>query len=246
MKRMTIDHCCRVATVLTLVLSISSAAIVISGCGQKSGSLTAEAKEALDADVEPSERPFFTAARPFAEAIAARDYVRAYGFLSSHAKGRMSPSQFVAPSDDATHKRNEASAVINVSSEQFVRMMSATEGEYGRPAKLAELDVFSTDPIALSGKGAKVEDKLESMFAIGMMPTSIPAGIRKASLRSKLIVELSAQQLTEAAKAYQTSVEKLKKDPDFEPYITLKMVLVEESGALKIGYFEFLPPGLFD
>jgi hypothetical protein len=99
--------------------------------------------------------------------------------------------------------------------------------------------------VALGGKGKSMEEKLDAMFAIGMMPDSIPAGIRKASLRSRLSVELSREQLAETAKAMQMSVEKLKKDPDFQPYVTLKIVLVEEDG-LKVGYFEFLPPGILD
>ena len=42
------------------------------------------------------------------------------------------------------------------------------------------------------------------------------------------------------------SVEALKKDEDFDPYLNLKVVLVEEGGQLKIGYFEFLPPSMLD
>jgi len=235
----------RVPALLTL-LSITVAALVISGCGQKSETTTSDAEAALDADVEAAERPYFDAARPFAEAIAARDYSKAYGYFSTHAKVRMSPNQFVPPDDDAIHKKNEAASIQNPSPEQFAQMMSATETEYGKPAKLGELHVFSTDPVALSGKGRSAEEKLDAMFAIGMMPDSIPAAIRKASLRSKLVVELRPDQLAETAKALQTTVEKLKADPDFQPYITLKMVLVEEAGAFKIGYFEFLPPGIFD
>ena len=35
-------------------------------------------------------------------------------------------------------------------------------------------------------------------------------------------------------------------DDDFAPYFTVKIVLVEEAGTLKVGYFEFLPPSLMD
>jgi len=235
-----------VFTRLAMLLLIAGAALVIPGCSQKSGEVTANAKHALEAEVTAKERPYFDAGRPFAEAIAAGDYAKAYGCLSSHAKARMSPSQFVAPEDDAAERRNNASISLNPGSEQFARMMGATEKEYGKPAKLSELNVFSTDPVALSGKGKSVEDRLDAMFAIGMMPDSIPAGIRKASLRSRLTVELSQEQLAETAKAYEMSIEKLKADPDFQPHVTLKIVLVEETGALKVGYFEFLPPGIMD
>ena len=33
---------------------------------------------------------------------------------------------------------------------------------------------------------------------------------------------------------------------EFAPYLTLKMVVVEEAGQLKVGYFEFLPPSVWD
>jgi hypothetical protein len=42
------------------------------------------------------------------------------------------------------------------------------------------------------------------------------------------------------------SVEELKKDENFDPYFNLKVVLVEEDGELKVGYFEFLPPSMMD
>jgi hypothetical protein len=244
MKAKLFRECPGALFALLLVTGVA----MISGCGRKPGAETAsaEAEQALDAGVTPEERPYFDAAKPFAEAIAARDYSKAYGYFSSHAKARMSPNQFVAPADDAVHKKNEAAAVQNVGLDQFARMLSATEAEYGKPAKLEELHVFSTDPVALSGNGKSVEQKLDTMFAIGMMPASIPVAIRKASLRSKLIVELGQEQLAQAAKDYQTTPEKLKANPDFQPYVTLKMVLVEDAGALKIGYFEFVPPGIFD
>jgi hypothetical protein len=38
----------------------------------------------------------------------------------------------------------------------------------------------------------------------------------------------------------------LKKSEDFDSCFNLKIVLVEEGGQLKIGYFEFLPPSMLD
>jgi hypothetical protein len=238
----------RKLALLILLLSIAGMVIGLLGCGRppETASADAAAPAALGADLEPEERPYFEAAKPFAEAIAARDYSKAFDHLSSHARSRMSPNQFVAPDDDATQKRNEASAINNVSPEQFPQLLSATEKEYGKPAKLAELNVYSTDPVVLGGKGKTMEARLDAMFAIGMMPDSVPADLRKASLRSKLLVELSPEQLAETAKAHQMTPEKLKADPDFQPYLTLKMVLVQDAGHLKIGYFEFLPPGVMD
>jgi len=231
---------------MAVLLSLAVAAFAISGCSEKPDVMAVEAKQSLDAEVLTAERPYFNAARPFAEAIAARDYSRAYGYLSSHAKARMSLNQFVAPADDATEEKNNAAAIVNPGPEGFARMLAATEKEYGTPTKIFELNVFSTSPAALSGKGTSPEERLDAMFAIGMMPDSIPVGIRKASLRGALGVELSPERLAETAKAMNVSAEQLKKDPGFRPYTTLKIVVVEEAGALKVGYFEFLPPGLLD
>jgi hypothetical protein len=42
------------------------------------------------------------------------------------------------------------------------------------------------------------------------------------------------------------SVEELQKDENFDPYLILKVVLVEEDGKLKVAYFESLPPSIMD
>jgi hypothetical protein len=84
------------------------------------------------------------------------------------------------------------------------------------------------------------------MFAIGAMPEWIPADIRKASLRGQIATELSPQELQNVAQREGISVEELKKDEDFDPYLNVKLVLVEEGGQLSVGYFEFLPPSIWD
>lgn len=73
-----------------------------------------------------------------------------------------------------------------------------------------------------------------------------PADIRKASLRGQIHTELSPQELQNVAQRERISVEQLKKTAEFDPYFNLKVVLVEEAGQLKIGYFEFLPPSIWD
>jgi len=84
------------------------------------------------------------------------------------------------------------------------------------------------------------------MFVIGAMPKSIPTNIRKASLRTKVHTQLSDAEMAKTAKAMETTVEELKKDEDFDPYFNLKIVLIEESGELKVGYFECLPETMMD
>jgi len=236
----------RIVVLWVFGVCLTALTTALPGCGKPEDVQAKTARQETAEKITPEERSYYDAAKPFAEAIAARNYNKAYEFLSSHAKARMSPNQFVAPDDDATAARNEKAVAQNVTAEKFGQMLAPMEKAYGKPAgKILNLHVFSTDPKALSGKGQGLE-KLDSMFAIGMMPTSIPTDIRKASVRSKLKVELSAEQLAEAAKAEQTTPEKLKADPEFQPYVTLKIVLVQEAGALKVGYFEFLPPGILD
>jgi hypothetical protein len=78
---------------------------------------------------------------------------------------------------------------------------------------------------------------MDSMFAIGAMPDWIPADIRHASRRGQIHTELSPQELANVAQREGITVEKLKKDEDFDSYFNLKVVLVEEAGQLKVGYF---------
>ena len=103
--------------------------------------------------------------------------------------------------------------------------------------------------VSKNGRSAAwVDHKLENdlMFAIGAMPEWIPADIRKASLRGQIATELSPQELQNVAQREGISVEELKKDEDFDPYLNVKLVLVEEGGQLSVGYFEFLPPSIWD
>jgi outer membrane PBP1 activator LpoA protein len=57
-----------------------------------------------------------------------------------------------------------------------------------------------------------------------------------------------AKQQYEEAYALLSSYAKaeLQKDENFDPYFNLKIILVEEDGQLKVGYFEFLPPSMMD
>ena len=221
--------------------------VAMPGCGKQEPLEARALSRSEPAEtIKLADRPFYDAAKPFAEAIVARDYAKAFDSLSSYARARMSPNQFVAPENEATAASNDNAAVENASVATFTRMLGPTEKQFGRPSKILNLYVFSTNPVALSGKGQSALEKLDSMFAIGMMPASIPMVIRKASLLGMLKVELRPDQLAVAAKLQQTTPEKLKSDPDFQPYVNLKIVLVQEAGALKVGYFEFLPPGIMD
>jgi hypothetical protein len=124
--------------------------------------------------------------------------------------------------------------------------MQYVEAARGKPRAPKMLSVFSTDPDVLNRRSREQFGAMDSMFAIGAMPDWIPAEIRRASLRGQIHTEISAQELQNEAQRHGITVEELKKDPDFDPYFNLKVVLVEEGGQLKIGYFEFLPPSMMD
>lgn len=120
--------------------------------------------------------------------------------------------------------------------------MADVEWRHGAPTAIQVLHVFETDPKILFGQGSGIE----VMLAVGNIPASVPAAVLRASLRGQIRTVLSAPQLASAAQAMKVTVEEMQKDPDFKPYFNLKAVLVEEAGALRVAYFEFLPPSMLD
>jgi hypothetical protein len=219
-------------------------ALAVVGC-EKVRDLQARAKAPAQEEentVPPEERKYLAEARPFIDAIVARNYEQAFGLLSSHAKSRLSPNQFVPAEDDAQFRRGEANAVMNATLADFTAFMGKVERWHGQPHALKHSYVQSIDQAVLSGGG----DKLDAMFSIGNMPSSIPTHIRRASVRCQVGVKLSAAKMQQIAQAHGVSVAELEKDTDFSPYFNLKLVLVEEEGALRVGYFEFLSPSMFD
>jgi hypothetical protein len=200
----------------------------------------------LDNDAKPDERKYLVAAKPFFIAVADRKYADAYALLSSHAKARMSFNQFTPAEEQATFQQYESNPYMNVTAEQFAYLMRYVEAARGTPRAPKMLHVFSTDPDVLNRRSKEQFGAMDSMFAIGAMPDWVPGNIRRASLRGQIHTELSLQELQNVAQRQGTSVEELKKDADFDPYFNLKLVLVEEDGQLKVGYFEFLPPSMMD
>jgi len=236
-------------------LAIFAAAILLAAlltaCGKKgqNGETKTTQKsedDFLDKDVKPDERKYLLAAKPFVIAIANRKYADAYALLSNYARARMSFNQFTPAEDDATYQQYQASPYDNVTAEQFAYLMQYVEAARGAPRAPKMLHVFSTDPAVLNRRSNEEFGAMDSMFAIGAMPEWIPADIRKASLRGQIHTELSPQELQNVAQREGISVEELKKNGGLDPYFNVKVVLVEEGGQLKIGYFEFLPPSIWD
>ena len=222
---------------------------MLTGCGKKTQGgkeKTAQKSEDdfLDKDAKPDERKYLLAARPFFIAIANRKYADAYALLSSHARARMSFNQFTPADDQAIFQQYESQPYMNVTAAQFAYLMQYVEAAHGAPRAPKTLYVFSGDLDVLNRRSKEQFGAMDSMFAIGAMPDWIPANIRRASLRGQIHTELSPQEVEKVAQEHGISVEELKKD--FDPYLNLKLVLVEEGGQLMVGYFEFLPPSMLD
>jgi hypothetical protein len=200
----------------------------------------------LDKDAKPDERKYLLAAKPFFIAIANRKYADAYALLSSYARARISFNQFTPSEDQATFQQYESNPYANVTEAQFAYLMQYVEAARGAPRAPKMLSVFSTDADVLNRRSKEQFGAMDSMFAIGAMPDWIPADIRRASLRGQIHTELSPQELQRVAQTQGISGEELKKDENFDPYLILKVVLVEEDGQLRVGYFEFLPPSIMD
>ena len=239
------------AVTVASCIAISLAAILPASCSKKSPDAKQKIAQKseddfLDKDAKPEERKYLLAAKPFFIAVAGRKYADAYTLLSSHARARMSFNQFTPAEEEATFQQIESNPYSNVTAEQFAYLMQYVEAARGTPRAPKMLHVFSTDPDVLNRRSKEQFGAMDSMFAIGAMPEWIPADIRRASLRGQIQTELSPQELANVAQQHGITVEELKKDQDFDPYFNLKVVLVEEAGQLKVGYFEFLPPSMMD
>jgi hypothetical protein len=238
-----------------LRLTIAAAAILlpllVTSCGKKGQAgekktVQKGADDFLDKNAKPEERKYLLAAKPFFIAVANRKYADAYALLSRYAIARMSLEQF-KPSEQASDaQQNQAYVFDNVTAEQFAYLMQYVEAAHGAPRAVEMLHVFSTDADVLNRRSKEQFGAVNSMFAIGAMPEWIPADIRKASLRGQIHTELSPQELQNVAQREGISVEELKKNGGLDPYFNVKVVLVEEGSQLKIGYFEFLPPSIWD
>jgi hypothetical protein len=234
-------HESRAAVRLLLAVTL---AVGCAGCSRKNEQ---PLQQSVPSEPAPSEKSspdnvrYVQAAEPFVHAIAGQQYEQAYGFLSSHAKARMTLNQFVAPPDALTFQRNEQSPFLYVPATGFVELMKKVEDLYGVPQSVESLAVFSTDLEVLARRNVEGAGIVESASAIGGMPDAVGADIRRASVHGVIATALTTEQLRQAAAETDMKPEDLQKDPTFNPSFNVKIVLIEEDGQLKVGYFEFLP-----
>lgn len=161
--------------------------------------------------------------------------------MSPHAAHNVHPHQFTVPDDH--EQRPEPPRIGVLSKAEFVTRMKEVEKKYGPPKTITYVEVESTDANVLAGKG----NRMEVMFAIGMMPETVPVELRKASLRAEIRCKLSEQAKKEVMEQYGYTAEQADSDDsDIAPYYKMKTVLVDEGGALKVGYFECVGPSIWD
>jgi hypothetical protein len=226
------------------ILLTPTLALSLAACSRKNEEASEQAvspEQAQEEQLTPEKLRYVQAAEPFVHAIAGQKYEQAYDSLSSHAKARMTLNQFVAPPDALTFQRNEQSPFLNVTAANFVELMKKVEDLYGVPQLVESLAVFSTDLDVLARRNLEGAGIVESASAIGGMPEAIAADIRRASVHGEIATALTPGQLRQAATESDMKPEDLQKDPNFNPSFNVKIVLVEEDGQLKVGYFEFLP-----
>jgi predicted Zn finger-like uncharacterized protein len=186
-------------------------------------------QNAKDADIEdladPEDLPMIKAARPFADAIAAGNFEAAFIELSPLALANAYRDQFVPPGD----KEQQRTSVAPLTLDSFKELMAESAKVLGTPKKLEHLYVESRDPEILAGRG----DAIERLFVMGGTPDSIPASVRKASLHAKVTVK-------------HPDVPEADAEDGEEPYLNMRIILTEEDGKLRIGYFELGPPSILD
>ena len=68
----------------------------------------------------------------------------------------------------------------------------------------------------------------------------------RASLHGQIVTEFDPAELKRLAEQYNMTPDEIKSDEEMQPYFNIKYVLVEEEGKLKVGYFEFRPPSIWD
>jgi predicted small lipoprotein YifL len=220
------------------------ATVSFAGCGRKGEEPTAPiplVSPVQDKTTSPEQSRYLQAAEPFVQAIAHQRYQEAYGLLSRQARSRMTLNQFVAPADTVAFQRNEQPPFTHGTPADFAELMGKVEDLYGLPQVVESISVFSTDPDVLGHRSREESGIMESASAVGAMPDSIPSDVRRASVHVQIATQLTPDQLAQIAMAMNMSPEELQGDPNFKPSFNVKLVLVEEDGQLKVGYFEFLP-----
>jgi predicted Zn finger-like uncharacterized protein len=182
---------------------------------------------AKDFDIEdvedPADVPMIKAARPFVDAISEKRYEAAFAELSPLAVANAYRDQFVPRGEN----EQQRTSVAPLKLESFKELMAEAEKVLGAPVGLENLAVVSRDPEILSGRG----NAIERSYVMGGTPEGVPTSVRRAALQAMIAT-------------------KHPNFPDAEdgdgPSLKLKIILTEEEGKLRVGYFELGPPSILD
>lgn len=201
---------------------------------------------AAAAELEPGQKPYLDAARPFIEAVVQRDYAAAFTHLGPTAKQRFSRNQFIPADDEQEYARQDAEPIVNPTAEQFVQLMQEVEATYGMPRRCDPPSV-ETDPEILSR-----QDPVLAAFEIGALPDSIPVEQRKAAVQTWVYFSLSDDQIKQAAQQegideaeYRQMLAESESGGE-GPYFKLKTVVIDAGAGPVVGYFEIAPPSILD
>jgi predicted Zn finger-like uncharacterized protein len=214
------------AVVVQLLGAMLCVGYVVLEHRQQIGFIARAVRDPVGAQIEsadPEDARYLKAARPFAEALAAKKYDDAFEELSPLAIANAYHDQFVP----AAEENRERKAVGPLSPETFQELMTESEKVLGAPLKLEGFYVESRDPELMSGRG----DPIQRAYVLGAIPDSIPASIRRAGIHATVTVKQPNVPI----------------DPDDEePYLVLRIIIVEEDEKLRVGYFELRPPSILE
>ena len=189
---------------------------------------------------ESGDRKLLQAAEGYYLALTENDFSKAYDLMSPWASKDVNPNQFLPEESDKDPVRSD------ITKQEFVDQLQQLVNRTGKFRDIDLMYVESTDPRILAGETQDKWELIDVMYAIGMMSPEVPTDIRKASIRATISLEMEPELAKQMAAEYgYSSVEEMYEDGE-SPYLTVKTVLVEEDGQLKVGYFEFIPPSMLD
>ncbi|HYG74748.1 MAG TPA: hypothetical protein VEK08_07075 [Planctomycetota bacterium] len=178
----------------------------------------------------PEEKKYAQWSNDFTALLVKQDYAAAYALCSSHLRAQMTQAEFE-------------------SAQQKLRK------EFGTPLKIKPVFSVNTEKEELAGPNykppkkpnadsdldPKVEEgirKMVALDAVGTLPDSVPLDIRRASVRSEVVLDPA----TLPANVRPAG----KPAPDEEYICLLTMVLVEENGQLRVAHLWQRWPNILD
>lgn len=218
----------RLACFRYLLCALSIAAMAGCDAAEKKPSVV---KRPLDEELtgeygNPTEREYARMAYEFAKSLQSGDYSTAYNIGSSHLQSRMRV-------------------------EELERLESQSKREFGIPIRIFTDPVVNMDSSLLAGprmsdSGHEGDESqlrnMKSMRAVGEIPTSIPVGIRRASVR--LEIERDPQSIPDFQERTGLRPDEMTEQDRVVSYLTV--VIIEESRTFGVAYYFHRWPDIWD